>query len=249
MGSTLEIDNKKMHSIKSATTLTSYSRDYITRLAREQKIVATQIGRQWFIDIDSLKNYEAVTALEQKIRQQHLSAKRKEERLLSEVVVQKTVARKESTRLWSVKSKVMALGVLMCGLGVGSALSQLSLVLPSLNQQVASAPVVQQLQDQNEVFVGAVKTISMVPGVSMETLDFTEESVRLETFGDVTNGVLILPDRVSPQGLDPKSLFSDEVTINTDALGETFIARVNQDTGVTEKIPFVVVPVSHSATP
>ena len=247
MGSTLEIDNKKMHSIKSATTLTSYSRDYITRLAREQKIVATQIGRQWFIDIDSLKNYEAFIALEQKIRQQRLSAQRKEERLLSEVPVQKTTPHKDSARLVSMRSKVLALSVLLCGLSTGVALNELSLAVPSFDHQVASAPVVQQLQDQNEVFVGAIKTVSSVPGVPVETLDFAEGAMQLETFGEVAKGVLLLPDRMSPQGLDPKSLFSDEVTVTTDASGETSITRVSQDTGAAEKIPFVVVPVSHSA--
>ena len=54
MSVTFEIDGKKLQSIKSAAKLTSYSRDYITRLAREQKIVASFIERKWFIDIESL---------------------------------------------------------------------------------------------------------------------------------------------------------------------------------------------------
>jgi len=41
----------------------NYSVDYISKLAREGKVEATRVGRQWFIERDSLKNFvEAITA-------------------------------------------------------------------------------------------------------------------------------------------------------------------------------------------
>ena len=71
MKSSLVIDHKKMHDIKSAAEVSGYTRDHVTSLARAKKIVAAQIGRQWFVDLDSLKQYANVTALEQQVRQKH----------------------------------------------------------------------------------------------------------------------------------------------------------------------------------
>lgn len=53
----------------------SYSRDYITRLAREGKILATHVGRQWFVDLDSLNNYIDTTAKETEVRKRCLAKK------------------------------------------------------------------------------------------------------------------------------------------------------------------------------
>ena len=54
--------------IKEAAKLVLYSRDYVARLAREQKIVAMQVERQWFVDTVSLKNFAETAELEQTVR-------------------------------------------------------------------------------------------------------------------------------------------------------------------------------------
>lgn len=64
-------------SVKDATSLVSYSSDYIARLARQGKIVAEQRGRAWFISPDSLKRFSLEQQAEQRARQAAL----KEERL------------------------------------------------------------------------------------------------------------------------------------------------------------------------
>ncbi|MCA9359394.1 hypothetical protein KC926_04305, partial [Candidatus Kaiserbacteria bacterium] len=83
MTTTLEIDGKKFQTIKSVANKVSYSRDYITRLAREGKILATHVGRQWFVDLDSLNNYIDTTAKETEVRKKMLSEERKREQIIA----------------------------------------------------------------------------------------------------------------------------------------------------------------------
>lgn len=40
---------------KEVASLVGYTPDYVTRLAREQKVAAERRGRQWFVDADSVK--------------------------------------------------------------------------------------------------------------------------------------------------------------------------------------------------
>ena len=54
-----------------------YSHDYIGKLAREEKILGTQVGRQWFIEPGSLNTYLAQVEIEKKIRKEELRRVRK----------------------------------------------------------------------------------------------------------------------------------------------------------------------------
>jgi hypothetical protein len=251
MSGVLEIDNKKMHTIKSAVSLTSYSRDYITRLAREQKIVASQIGRQWYIDVDSLKNYETLSALEHKIRQQHLSVKRKEERASRELDEAKQSTKQKISQSHSRKAKVLVLGAVFCGVGVGAALNQVALSLPSLDQQVAKAPLMQQMQGYNSV-TGQSSAISLSETISISgahQLDFAESSVSLRTLANAEAGILLLPAVATTSDLVPSEFFSDEVTVVTDESGRQSFRRIDNESGESRELSFVMVPVDPPKTP
>lgn len=64
---------------KEAAKFVSYTPDYISRLAREGKVVAEQHGRQWFVSLDSLKHFMLEQQAEQRSRQESLRAKRLQE--------------------------------------------------------------------------------------------------------------------------------------------------------------------------
>ncbi|KXJ99765.1 MAG: hypothetical protein UZ19_OD1000263 [Parcubacteria bacterium OLB19] len=57
MSTQIEINGAQLIPLKEAAKRIAYSRDYLAKLAREQKIVATQIGRQWFVDMYSLQTF------------------------------------------------------------------------------------------------------------------------------------------------------------------------------------------------
>ena len=57
MNSDLFFDNKKYISVKDASSLTSYSKDYIGQLCRQNKIKSKRIGKGWYVEEDSILNY------------------------------------------------------------------------------------------------------------------------------------------------------------------------------------------------
>ncbi len=63
--------------LSTAVTLVSYSRDYIGRLAREGKILAEQIDREWFVSRQSLINFFENSSLEESAKKKILSLSRK----------------------------------------------------------------------------------------------------------------------------------------------------------------------------
>ncbi len=244
MSSSLDIDGKKMLSIKYASEHTGYSRDYVTKLAREQKIIAAQIGRNWFVDLQSLQHYAGIMATEQKFRQQQLSEERKRERQLKEAAEKKVHEQGQYRRRLARRSKAMACAVLLLGLVTGFALESLPAVSTEINRQVASAPLVEQVSGTQ---VSAVAGAGMVPvePYGAEALNFSHEAFRLSTLSESSQGILILPNATSSGALDARELFSEEVEILTDENGVDFVARVDENGKVLEKIPFVVVPINN----
>ncbi len=57
-----------------------YSSDYISKLARDEKILATRVGRQWFAEPESLRVFALQADVESRMRQSLLSRERKTER-------------------------------------------------------------------------------------------------------------------------------------------------------------------------
>ena len=80
----LQLGSSQLLPVKEAAEFMACSRDYVTRLARENKITATQINRQWLIDMDSLKNFFAFSQYEMAVRKKHLREIRKKELLVKQ---------------------------------------------------------------------------------------------------------------------------------------------------------------------
>ena len=246
MTSSLEIDGNKMHSIRYAAEHIGYSPDYITRLAREEKIIAAQIGRKWFVDLESLTNYSSTAAIEQKLRQQQLSDERKRERQLKDLLDEKLQQRSRQHRNLAIKAKVLTGGVLALGLLAGFAIEHVPYF--AVNRQVASAPLIQQLQGGNVMNLPASPTTTIPEGA--EVLNFSHESFRLSTLHAPAQGVLLLPvAENASSSLSVEQLFSDDVKVLTDAEGQRFLARLDDKGAVVEKVPFVVVPINTEKTP
>ncbi len=57
-----------------------YTNDYVTRLAREKKVVAVRVGKQWYVDAKSLELFVAKSDQVKKEYAERLRAERKRER-------------------------------------------------------------------------------------------------------------------------------------------------------------------------
>ncbi|MBP6881550.1 MAG: helix-turn-helix domain-containing protein [Candidatus Pacebacteria bacterium] len=240
MLSTLEIDGKKLSPIKEAAQVTKYSRDYITRLAREEKIVASSIGRQWFVDLDSLRSYAESVALEQSIRKQQLSEERKRERKIREAVeASQTLRVKKSTTLHQ-RSLVAATLVLGCGLMGGLIAHQVFSPTLANSVKIAQLPFSPQSERMPAQTSGAVVSHvnENIPAVPTPTSD-------VRPMGDRAEGVLLLPQSGSIESVD--DLFSDVVLVQKTAEGTETVVMVDAaGNQIGNEIPFVVVPVTES---
>lgn len=232
-----------MQSVSAAAASVGYSRDYVTKLARDQKIIAIQNGRQWFVDLQSLEEYAEKSLAEQKLRQHELSEQRKAEREKALALVEaEKIPTPYFKRVAQQKSSVAMLALL--GLASTYSFLHFSLLTSSVaGMQAASSAVIPEFQNAEPAYEIAVGTSVSATEPPVQQIDFTQESMRLADMENFQDGILLLPVASGTKPVAPESLFSDKVEIFTDEQGQTFVGRVDDKNQVVSKIPFVVVPV------
>jgi len=252
MSSALNIDGKMLHPIKEATKHVSYSRDYITRLAREQKIIATYVGRQWFVDLTSLKNYFETSLLEQDIRKRQLSEERTNELRVREAAarqsrLQSGRAKSFHRRALVTASLVLCFGV-MTGLGINQLTSmsgpatepEASFVHPNPRTSVAAVSKAATDTEYGKKESDAGVSVKKAEELRTVTPHFVQEIKKLPLSSE---GVLLLPS-YSVEQVSAKEFFSDEVKIRNLADGKQVAVIVDQEgKPVGREIPLVLVPV------
>lgn len=235
----VEIGNKKLSSIREASKQVSYSRDYITRLAREGKVTASQIGRQWYVEIKSLKNYAEVSALEAEIRKTHLSEKRKQEKLFRSANEQHEAAQR-STEAAAHKIAVATSGsVLAVGLLAG-VFGYSLLLAPANFDTVARQGSATNQYSQTAANAKAVMTTGTSDADKPSVVD-RPISHPIETTESIPTGILMLP---VGDTTDPAAIFSDAVRIETATSGRQTAVLLDRDgAALGQEVPFVLVPV------
>jgi len=93
-----------------------YTSDYIGKLAREEKIIGTQVGRQWFIEPESFKFFLHKSQVEKELRKVELRQLRK----IEHASFQSEVHQKKVTTHSVYHSVAQACVILLCGVFVGS---------------------------------------------------------------------------------------------------------------------------------
>jgi len=80
MAQSLEVNNKTyLPSVVLAKEF-NYTSDYISKLARDEKVLGTRVGRQWFVEPESLRTFILQLEVEKRIIKEDLSIERKRER-------------------------------------------------------------------------------------------------------------------------------------------------------------------------
>lgn len=243
MNSSIDINGKKLLTIKEASSKVSYSRDYITRLARERKIVATQIGRIWYVDIDSVKNYQELAQHEQNVRKRILSDKRK-----SDLGIK--AAKQELANSRSVHSSlavaifsffVVAVGILS-GVWLGSSWTNIESSLSQI-ASVKQGVVISDNSDQN-AYLPEIE--SFKSGSENYQIHFSHD-FDPSAFSDTESGYVLLPNRQSSTTAI-ESYFSDPVTVVVKEDGQRVLMKVDDQGDVYgTEIPFVSVPVNSNS--
>jgi len=133
------INDQIFCAVRVAVAKVSYSKDYITRLAREQKIRAVHIGRNWYVDVDALLRYEEVQALENSVRNRQLKQQRKVERDLRNAVAYQPVGGFKTQVRFVVYAVTTVCLVVALGFAVGAGLSQVSMLAATPQAELPSA--------------------------------------------------------------------------------------------------------------
>jgi cytoskeletal protein RodZ len=245
MSSFIEIDGKKYHGISHAATEVGYSRDYISKLARDKKVLATQVGRQWYVELDSLKTYIDHISNESKNRQVQLREERRLERLAVVRRRQEAVRQRRMKKVSSLASHVVTATILLLGVGFGFALSGTIENHIRVAAGQPTTPLLAQLSTAVQKFPIATDT-TVAPSETPHGVQFVDSEMSLATLDTATHGVLLLPSADATATTSPEALFSDNVKIITDETGKTYVARVKSNGDVDAPIPYVIVPVNHT---
>lgn len=242
MSTNLEINGVTLVSIKEAAKIVSYSRDYLTKLARDQKIIATQIGRQWFIDMTSLQAFVDDVALEQIVRKEHLRKERKQERQVKEelqLLNSKIKVKKSGFRFHSLAVASM---VLCLGLFTGTVIYTTADIVNNLaNNDIKNSSLVAQVPaDEVSMPIASPQGSTLFSSVIEYPLFTNEEEVR--SMDTEYEGVFLLSREGDVETTQQvANLFSDQVAV--EFLDEnTGLVKYKNDKGEVSEFPFVSVP-------
>jgi hypothetical protein len=209
--------------------LVPYGRDYISRLAREGKIAAAQVNRQWYIDTDSLINFYDNSQLEIRARNEYVRELRRVELEAAALVTEASVAVEKSFTIAPYRSAVATVYVLTVGCLVGMLVWQGASVFIEIGAGSQTAALSESVTVVNpEVWVEYG-----------EVIDSTEPLT-------IDNGILLLPTSTSSE-VTIETLFSDPVKVlsNSTTSGEIHIESASGTTIV----PYVRIPDTATVVP
>ncbi|MBY0538610.1 winged helix-turn-helix domain-containing protein [Patescibacteria group bacterium] len=216
-----------------AVTLVSYSRDYIGRLAREGKIVAEQIDREWYVSRASLLNFAEHSTLEDSVKKKILSLSRKNDLEVKDFYTQKVSNINTRQYLARTQSLVLTLIMLLGGSFPGY------LFYTNANLLTGAKPVsIAETLGYLDV-VGSTQS-ALVPASSRENAAVWTEGLVVESQESIPmdGGIVLFPTLQPSDKATVEDLFSDDVTVVITSTTTGFVRSADG----TSELPFVRVP-------
>lgn len=227
----LPVDELELLPIKEAVRVTEYTRDYITRLAREGKIAAAHLDRQWYVSLPSLRAYAEQAAIEQEVRKCQLRLARQRERDYHTLL--DSVRQEQQQRAVGLHHRALVSMVAVMSLG---------LMIGLVGYQVAD-PVFMTLGVSGEQVASVGETAGLSDRATADRAD--RRSYSVAPLAHAEEGLLLLPHQATSAA--PRAYFSDPVTVEVVA-GQAYV-RLRDDAGSSSlrRVPFATVPVASPA--
>lgn len=229
----------KYLSAREAGKLVGYTGDYVTRLARENKVTAQKHGNQWFVNVDSLKLFTLEVASEKRKRKEEIREERLRERYAQQKqeVDEVVTSQISSSGRFAVLETVAVLG---CFLILGNVLwfaTQQQLSVDALSEGVSS--------------IGAQVASAVVPDLGLEISDrevtsgsqYSATRAALDAPKELRAESDILNGKKSSTVDDLKDMFSDDVRIDFVKETEGMVVPIFKE-GDGEAYRVLLVPVS-----
>ncbi|MFM2339789.1 MAG: hypothetical protein RLZZ360_425 [Candidatus Parcubacteria bacterium] len=193
------IGKRRLLPLKDVAKVVPYSREYVARLARDGRVAAAQINRQWYIDPESLKNFFEQAQLEIQARGDYLRELRKQELDLHEWWSAFVQAQRERQQTRSTQAVKKSIVIILLGLFVGLLVTRLA---PLGDPAVLASLVIDQ----------QTASLMTLPEEKQDTAHWYETGEVITEERSLMNpvGILLLPQGVSE---DPITFFSDEVSV------------------------------------
>lgn len=239
------VNKDRLVAVKEVALKVGYSRDYITRLAREQKITASQIGRQWFVDPDSLRSFVDFTEIEKKARKNQLRAERQLERSIYEEQQKLQEEIKAQVVRFSPGVYMKSWTIILAGLFLGVVIhsTQLSF-LGAGSDQVAQLPTI-NISDTT-VIVEEISTLTSSDKNSDSEITIVNQASKEVQAIPQGHGVLLLPELASADDVENPTvdeLFSDEIKVEEGSDRSGYVVPVYDDGQEGVAVPYVMIPV------
>ncbi|MBP9836903.1 MAG: helix-turn-helix domain-containing protein [Candidatus Pacebacteria bacterium] len=246
MSTYIEINGKALIPLKEAAKKIAYSRDYLAKLARDQKIVATQVGRQWFVDMISLQAFLDEATLEQEVRNQHLREERRRE-LLAKKNLEKLAIDIASAQIASpAKSFLVATMVLFLGLFTGVMLNSSNGLIASLGDKFPSSTFMAQVINENVVTTADEKELTLFTEINEYPL-FVDEA-EVDSMKSFENGIILFTEGEEIKNKEQiQNLFSDNVQVELSEHGQGVVTYVGKE-GEISQFPFITIPENKSVS-
>lgn len=225
MSASFFVNGKEYLPSSTLCTAFGYSSDYIGKLAREEKILGTLVGRQWFVEVESLKTFALKVAVEKDIHKAELRLERKRERTEKSASLENGF----SIQLSPLEALAKTIVVVLCGLCIGG------LGWISVQEGVGFGEIAQGAK-QNIVQISRVVSPTVFAKQVVESAGvlfaFTVQTKNIQSptrssVAEVFTMLPVFPPRTSLISLNN---FSDEVHVSVDGNGQTFIEPVFKKT-------------------
>ena len=227
----LSINGKEYVPISHLVASSTYTSDYIRRLAVDEKILGTQVGRIWFIEPESFKTFLLKTDVEKKISASELSQKRKSEQTLKKEVTIKV----SSNKRHSLFAFGQAVAVVSCGLLIGSLSFVASNDPTNINTLVQGSGIslsflatsIYSLSDHTESLTALSTESVLVRSMSVSATSSDEAFAVLPIFPERDRMESSAQQEKSQQQSPVENLqFSDETKVVVNDRGDQFIVPI-----------------------
>ncbi len=224
-----------------------YTNDYISRLAREKKVMGMRVGRQWYVDARSLETFIARSEDAKKEYSLRLREERKKERVtVAKVATQKT----EFVPLQGSRAQALAkAGMVMC----------VSVVLGGLIFSASHTFTKEDMQNAN--ILTALREFALrlyglgaappryAPEITSRAMDVSVATPAPALAAEATNdsrAMVVLPSGDTTPNADIERAFSDQVQVERDRDGKSGIITPIFKHSTSSPYRFLLVPLKIS---
>lgn len=258
MSQHVTINGKKFEPSASLAREFGYSMDYVSRLAREGKIEATRVGRQWFVEALSLKQFVNEISKQKQINREQLREQRKQElnihesQKISSAVSEVSPQKAASSMLIDVSQKNIRNRIDTMATIVGSGLVMIAgLLFSAIINPGDFYQTFAHFEDQYFTgFIPSLKNSDVTAG-ALGSLTKNSESAPAPVAQDNSihsTGIVVFDEYTTDVELERiQNSFSDEVEVGFES-GNTGVITPVFSNSKGDEYQFLMVPVTDNAS-